>query len=136
VASLEEWRAVIERNLERLRGSVTGTFVTFASPRGEHPSSQERVPGTSILSRTGYIIVHELDIQNGGEGMAKTSVDIDLEKLDKVRGILGTESIRETISAAFREVIRMAAVRDLVALGESGAFDFLLEPGAEEQMWG
>ena len=39
--------------------------------------------------------------------MAKTSVDIDMEKLDKVRGILGTETIRETISAAFREVIRM-----------------------------
>jgi hypothetical protein len=35
--------------------------------------------------------------------MAKTSVDIDMEKLDRVREILGTESIRETISAAFRE---------------------------------
>ena len=34
-------------------------------------------------------------------------------------GILRTDSIRETISAAFREVIRMAAVRDLVALGEA-----------------
>jgi hypothetical protein len=33
-------------------------------------------------------------------------------------------------------VIRVAAVRDLVALGEAGAFDFLLEPGAEERMWG
>jgi hypothetical protein len=30
----------------------------------------------------------------------------------------------------------MAAVRDLVALGEEGAFDFLLEPEAEERMWG
>jgi Arc/MetJ family transcription regulator len=68
--------------------------------------------------------------------MAKTSVDIDMEKLNKVRGILGTESIRETVNAAFREVIRIAAVRDLVALGEEGAFDFLLEPGAEERMWG
>jgi Arc/MetJ family transcription regulator len=68
--------------------------------------------------------------------MPKTSVDIDIEKLNKVREILGTDSIRQTISAAFREVIRMAAVRDLVALGESGAFGFLLEPGAEEQMWG
>jgi Arc/MetJ family transcription regulator len=67
--------------------------------------------------------------------MAKTSVDIDMQKLDKVRGILGTDSIRETINAAFREVIRIAAVRDLAALGESGAFDFLLEPGAEGQMW-
>jgi Arc/MetJ family transcription regulator len=82
------------------------------------------------------MISRGVDIQNVGDEMAKTSVDIDMEKLDKVRGILGTESIRETISAAFREVIRMAAVRDLVALGEQGAFDFLLEPGAEERMWG
>jgi Arc/MetJ family transcription regulator len=67
--------------------------------------------------------------------MAKTSVDIDMEKLDKVREILGTESIRETIDAAFREVIRISAVRDLAALGETGAFDFLLEPDAEERMW-
>jgi Arc/MetJ family transcription regulator len=70
------------------------------------------------------------------EEMAETSVDIDMEQLGKVREILGTESIRETISAAFREVIRMAAVRDLVTLGESGAFDFLLERDAEERMWG
>ena len=80
--------------------------------------------------------MNELDIPNGGERVAKTSVDIDMVKLDKEREILGTLSIRETISAAFREVIRMAAVRDLVALGESGAFDILLEPGAEERMWG
>ena len=44
--------------------------------------------------------------------MAEDSVDVDMEKLD------------------------LAAVHDLVALGESGTFDFLLEPGAEEQMWG
>jgi hypothetical protein len=68
--------------------------------------------------------------------MAKISVDIDMEKLDKVREILGTKSIGETISAAFREVIRVAAVHDLVSLGESGAFGFLLEPAAEAQMWG
>lgn len=76
------------------------------------------------------------DIRLGGNRMAKTSVEIDMDKLDKVRGILGTETIRETINAAFREVIRVAAVRDLAALGEAGAFDFLLEPGAEERMWG
>ncbi|HEV2374475.1 MAG TPA: hypothetical protein VGS19_20225 [Streptosporangiaceae bacterium] len=68
--------------------------------------------------------------------MAKTSVDIDMVQLDKVRGILGTGSIRETIHAAFREVIRVAAVRDLVALGEDGAFGFLLEPDAGERTWG
>jgi Arc/MetJ family transcription regulator len=76
------------------------------------------------------------DIYGRSDWMAKTSVDIDMEKLNKVRGILGTESIKETVNAAFREVIRVAAVRDLAALGEEGAFDFLLEPGAEERMWG
>ncbi|WP_194913873.1 hypothetical protein [Catenulispora rubra] len=68
--------------------------------------------------------------------MAKTSVEIDLEKLNRTREILGTDSIRETIDAAFREVIRVAAVRDLVTLADEGAFQALLEPGAEERLWG
>jgi Arc/MetJ family transcription regulator len=70
--------------------------------------------------------------------MPETSVDIDIDidKLNKVREILGTQSIRETINAAFREVIRIAAVRDLAALGKAGVFDCLLEPGAENRLWG
>jgi hypothetical protein len=68
--------------------------------------------------------------------MAKTSVEIDQDKLNRAREILGTTSIRDTIEAAFREVIRVAAVHDLVALAEDGAFGALLEPGAEENLWG
>lgn len=68
--------------------------------------------------------------------MAKTSVEIDLDKLNRTREILGTESIRDTIDAAFREVIRVAAVRDLVALAEEGAFSALLEPDVEDRLWG
>lgn len=68
--------------------------------------------------------------------MTETNVEIDMEKLNKVRGILGTASVGETIDAALREVIRAAAARDLVTLGKEGAFDFLLDPGAEDRMWG
>ena len=68
--------------------------------------------------------------------MAKTSVEIDQDKLNRAREILGTTSIRDTIDAAFREVIRVAAVRDLVALAEDGAFGALLAPDAEEKLWG
>jgi Arc/MetJ family transcription regulator len=68
--------------------------------------------------------------------MAKTSVEIDQDKLNRAREILGTTSIRDTIEAAFREVIRVAAVRDLVALAEDGAFGALLVPDAEEHLWG
>jgi len=68
--------------------------------------------------------------------MAKTSVEIDSERLNRTREILGTDSIRDTIDAAFREVIRVAAVRDLVALAEEGAFSALLEPDVESRLWG
>jgi Arc/MetJ family transcription regulator len=68
--------------------------------------------------------------------MSKTSVEIDLEKLNRTREILGTQSIRDTIDAAFREVIRVAAIRDLVSLAEEGALGALLEPDVEERMWG
>jgi Arc/MetJ family transcription regulator len=68
--------------------------------------------------------------------MAKTSVEIDQDRLNRAREILGTTSIRDTIEAAFREVIRVAAVRDLVALAEDGAFSALLESDAEDKLWG
>jgi Arc/MetJ family transcription regulator len=70
------------------------------------------------------------------ESMAKTSVEIDPEHLQRARAILGTETLRETIDAALRQVIRAAAVDNLVELAEEGAFDALLEPDAEERMWG
>jgi Arc/MetJ family transcription regulator len=41
--------------------------------------------------------------------VAKTTVDIDADRLARVREILGTKTIRETIDAAFREVIRVVA---------------------------
>jgi Arc/MetJ family transcription regulator len=68
--------------------------------------------------------------------MAKTSVDIDMDKLDRAREILGTATIRDTIDAAFREVIRVSAVRELVGLAEEGLFSALLDPEAEDRMWG
>lgn len=68
--------------------------------------------------------------------MAKTSVEIDQEQLNRTREILGTETIRDTIEAAFREVIRVAAVRELIDLAQDGAFSALLEPNIEEHLWG
>jgi hypothetical protein len=50
---------------------------------------------------------------------------------DQVRAILSRERIREIIETAFRKVVRAAAVRDLVALGNEGAFEALLESDAE-----
>ncbi|GAA1689061.1 hypothetical protein GCM10009765_43080 [Fodinicola feengrottensis] len=68
--------------------------------------------------------------------MIKTSVDINMDRLGQAKQIFCTETIRDTIDAAIRQVIRRAAGQDLVSLAESGAFDALLEPGAEERLWG
>jgi Arc/MetJ family transcription regulator len=66
--------------------------------------------------------------------MAKTSVDIDMDKLDRAREILGTATIRDTIDAAFREVIGVAAVRELVGLASYTLAQGhrIVEPGALE----
>lgn len=68
--------------------------------------------------------------------MAKTSVEIDMGQLAQVREILGTETIRDTINAAFREVIRVKAAQNLVQLAQAGAFAALLDPDIEEHLWG
>ena len=68
--------------------------------------------------------------------MPKTSVEVDAAKLDRAKGILGTETLRDTIDAAFREVIRIDSVRRLVDLAEQGAFEELLKPDAEARLWG
>lgn len=44
----------------------------------------------------------------------KTSIEIDVALLDKVRSALGTSTIRETVEEAFLEVLRQRARRDEV----------------------
>ena len=67
--------------------------------------------------------------------MAKTSVEIDSVKLARVREILGTETVQDTIDQAFQAVIRVEAVDELIALAQDGAFTALLEPIAEDRTW-
>lgn len=50
----------------------------------------------------------------------RITVELDMEALEKARRILGTRTIRETVDAALREVVRSAALRraaDAVRVG-------------------
>ena len=49
-------------------------------------------------------------------GVRKTTIEIDDEVLDKARAALGTETIRETVDAALRNVNQRAALRRLIEL--------------------
>ncbi len=54
----------------------------------------------------------------------KTSFEVDFEKVDAAREILGTRSLTDTVDAALDEVVRLRERRRLVEL--------LFEPGALE----
>jgi Arc/MetJ family transcription regulator len=50
----------------------------------------------------------------------RTTVDLDLEAVQRAQELLGTSTIRETIDRALREVDRQAALRDGAALIRKG----------------
>ena len=63
----------------------------------------------------------------------KTSVIVDRDIADRAAAILGTETLRDTIDAALREVVNSRRRLEVVALlGEKGRFDF----EAAERAWG
>ena len=67
--------------------------------------------------------------------MSKTSVDIDSELLNQVRGLLGTSSIKETIHCALCEVVRAEARRqEVTALAAMDGLD-LADEGIMMNAW-
>lgn len=67
--------------------------------------------------------------------MAKTTVDVDSEKIIKAQAILGTGTIKDTVDAALRQVIADAARRDFIVMAAAGVFAELLEPETERRIW-
>ena len=56
--------------------------------------------------------------------MRKTSVDIDDDLMKRARSVLGTSSIKATIDAALREVLRAEARRqEIMALSRMEGLD-------------
>jgi Arc/MetJ family transcription regulator len=59
------------------------------------------------------------------ERIHRTSIDLDLDALERAQRILGTTTIRDTVDKALREVDRVAALRraaDLILEGDDEDF--------------
>ncbi|THV40814.1 hypothetical protein [Glycomyces buryatensis] len=60
--------------------------------------------------------------------MAKTSVDINTEQMERAQTILGTATIKDTIDAALRRVIAEEARERFIDLASTGCFAELADP--------
>jgi hypothetical protein len=52
----------------------------------------------------------------GGVARRKTSFEVDLDKVELVKGILGTRTLTDTVDAALDEVIKLQQRRRLVEM--------------------
>ncbi len=68
--------------------------------------------------------------------MTKRLIEVDDEKLDAVRDLLGTRTLKATVDEAFDEVLALAQRRR--ALLEAGGADAvaLSDPDARRAAWG
>ena len=65
--------------------------------------------------------------------MTKTSVVINRDIADQAAAILGTNSLRDTIDASFREIVNAKKRLELIELlSDSSRFDF----SGADQAWG
>ncbi|MBV8087408.1 MAG: DUF2191 domain-containing protein [Chloroflexi bacterium] len=65
--------------------------------------------------------------------MAKTSIEVDRDIARQAAEILGTSSLRDTVDAALREIVRAQLRQELIRLfSEPGRFDW----EAAEHAWG
>ncbi|GAA3759448.1 Arc/MetJ family transcription regulator [Spinactinospora alkalitolerans] len=67
--------------------------------------------------------------------MAKTSIDISMDKARIAQEVLGTTTLKATVDAALDAVIREAAREKFITRAKSGAFAELLDPGVEQKIW-
>jgi Arc/MetJ family transcription regulator len=67
--------------------------------------------------------------------VAKTLIDVDEERLNEARELLGTRTKRDTINAALNEVVAADARRRDLARLVRGQLRDLVESGRREQIW-
>ncbi len=68
--------------------------------------------------------------------MTKRLIDVDDDKLEAVRTLLGTRTLKATIDGAFNEVLTLE-LRRRALLAERGVdLDGLADPAARRDAWG
>ncbi len=70
------------------------------------------------------------------EAMTKRLIDVDDAKLDAVRDLLGTRTLKATVNEAFDEVIALDARRRALLSDHGADMSLLTDPEARNAAWG
>jgi hypothetical protein len=68
--------------------------------------------------------------------MTKRLIEVDDDKLDAVRSLLGTHTLKATVDGAFDEVIALARRRRALLIERGVRLDDLADPDARQAAWG
>jgi Arc/MetJ family transcription regulator len=68
--------------------------------------------------------------------MTKRLIEVDDEKLDAVRSLLGTHTLKATVDGAFDEVIALERRRRALLAERGVKLDDLADPNARQAAWG
>lgn len=68
--------------------------------------------------------------------MTKRLIEVDDEKLEAVRALLGTTTLKATVDEAFDEVLALAARRKALLASRGRDESTLADPDARRAAWG
>jgi Arc/MetJ family transcription regulator len=68
--------------------------------------------------------------------MTKRLIEVDDEKLDAVRSLLGTHTLKATVDGAFDEVIALERRRRALLTERGVKLDDMADPNARQAAWG
>lgn len=68
--------------------------------------------------------------------MTKRLIDVDDDKLDAVRSLLGTRTLKATVDDAFNEVLALGQRRRALLVERGVEPEALADPAARRDAWG
>lgn len=70
------------------------------------------------------------------QGVTKRLIEVDDDKLEAVRSLLGTRTLKATVDDAFNEVLALAQRRRALLAAHGVEPDALADPSARRDAWG
>lgn len=91
--------------------------------------------GRRTAPRCGTQAIHQTTLRYPGR-VTKRLIEVDDDKLEAVRALLGTRTLKATVDDAFNEVLALAQRRRALLAERGVESEALADPAARRDAWG